>query len=225
MAICLVPHVYRQENDSQDLKLLRKLRDELNSPRVSIVEENYTCEELKYIISRCRFFIGARTHSTIAAYSTGVPCLVIGYSVKSKGIATDLFGTYRDFVLPYDEQTEANELLAAFRKLMENEERIKDNYRKVLPDYKKQLTDAIEKYIPRYEKIGNLRCTGCSACAPRAAYRCRETKKDFSIRRSTRADAYTAMPVIKPALSIKNMELPAKRKLIAGKVQTTGSEI
>ena len=178
MAICLVPHVYRPENDSQDLKLLRKLRDELNSPRVSIVEENYTCEELKYIISRCRFFIGARTHSTIAAYSTGVPCIVIGYSVKSKGIATDLFGTYRDYVLPYDEQTEANELLAAFRKLMENEERIKDNYRKVLPDYKKQLTDAIEKYIPRYDKIGNLRCTGCSACAEVCPKGCISMQRD-----------------------------------------------
>ncbi len=178
MAICLVPHVYRAENDDQDLKLLRRLKNEIASPRVSIVEENYTCEELKYIISRCRFFIGARTHSTIAAYSTGVPCLVIGYSVKSKGIAKDLFGTYKDYVLPYDEQTEANELLDAFKKLIGNEKQIKDTYRTVLPDYKKQLTDAIEKYIPEYEKIGNSRCTGCSACAEICPKSCISMRRD-----------------------------------------------
>ena len=31
------------------------------------------CEELKGYIGRCRFFIGARTHATIAAYSSLVP--------------------------------------------------------------------------------------------------------------------------------------------------------
>lgn len=45
-------------------------------------------------------FIGARTHATIAAYSSLVPTLVVGYSVKARGIARDLFGTEKNYVLP-----------------------------------------------------------------------------------------------------------------------------
>ena len=45
-------------------------------------------------------FIGARTHATIAAYSSCVPTLVVGYSIKARGIAKDLFGTDEGYVLP-----------------------------------------------------------------------------------------------------------------------------
>ena len=55
-------------------------------------------------------FIGARTHSTIAAYSSGVPTLVVGYSVKAKGIAKDLFGTEENYVLPVQALKEENNL-------------------------------------------------------------------------------------------------------------------
>jgi polysaccharide pyruvyl transferase WcaK-like protein len=37
-------------------------------------------------------FIGARTHATIAALSSGVPTLSLSYSNKSKGINRDIFG-------------------------------------------------------------------------------------------------------------------------------------
>ena len=74
--------------------------------------------ELKGYIARCRFFIGARTHSTIAAYSSGVPTLVLGYSVKSKGIAKDLFGTYENYVLTVQQLKEYSELGRAFKSIM-----------------------------------------------------------------------------------------------------------
>ncbi len=44
------------------------------------------------MISQCRFFIGARTHSTIAAISSGVPTITIAYSQKARGINRDIFG-------------------------------------------------------------------------------------------------------------------------------------
>ena len=37
-------------------------------------------------------FAGARTHSTIAALSTGVPTLSFAYSIKARGINRDIFG-------------------------------------------------------------------------------------------------------------------------------------
>jgi len=37
-------------------------------------------------------FAGARTHSTIAALSSGVPTLSFAYSIKAQGINRDIFG-------------------------------------------------------------------------------------------------------------------------------------
>ena len=91
--------------------------------------DDQNCMELKGIISRCRFFIGARTHATIAAYSTGVPTLVVGYSVKARGIARDLFGTEEGYVLPAHSLENENELLSAFRSLIRKEDSIRQTLR------------------------------------------------------------------------------------------------
>ena len=84
-----------------------------------VMIDDCSAEELKGYISKCCFFIGARTHSTIAAYSSKVPTLVIGYSVKSRGIATDLFGTYENYVLPVQELKEEDSLIKAYEFLKE----------------------------------------------------------------------------------------------------------
>jgi polysaccharide pyruvyl transferase WcaK-like protein len=91
--------------------------------------------QLKGFISRCRFFIGARTHATIAAYSTCVPTLVMGYSTKSRGIATDLFGTDDHYVLPVQELTAPEALTDAFRWIMEREQEIRSRLEAVMPEY------------------------------------------------------------------------------------------
>ena len=82
MNIALVPHVVWPDGD--DRGPLKKLYDAYSgSNRVCMIEDR-SCEELKDVISKCRFFVGARTHSTIAAYSTGVPTLVLGYRVVDR---------------------------------------------------------------------------------------------------------------------------------------------
>ena len=85
-SICLLPHVTTE--DCNDLDILNELKREFsNNKRVYLEENEYDCRELKYIISKSKLVVAARTHASIAAYSTCVPTLVIGYSVKAKGIA------------------------------------------------------------------------------------------------------------------------------------------
>ena len=91
--------------------------------------------ELKGYISRCRMFVGARTHATIAAYSSCVPTVVLGYSVKSVGIATDLFGTSKNYVLPVQSLNDADELKDHFKWLMFNEEEIRKHLEKIMTAY------------------------------------------------------------------------------------------
>ena len=145
MSVCLIPHVYAEKGG--DYEILEKIRNEVGSAKVFSIPPVYDCEQLKYIISQCRFFVGARTHSTIAAYSSCVPTLGLGYSVKSKGIATDLFGTYKGYVLPYDEVLDEQAVSEAFFYIVKQEEEIKTRLREFLPQYQKTLTDAVEKYI------------------------------------------------------------------------------
>ena len=151
MNICLVPHVYDVAPESGDLALLREFYNKYeNSGRMSIVDKAYSCEELKFIISKCRFFIGARTHSTIAAYSTMVPTLVLGYSIKSLGIAKDLFGSEKGYVIPYTEIKEKEHIYNAFSEIIKNEKAIKEHYEKVLPAYKNTVVEATKTLYNKY---------------------------------------------------------------------------
>lgn len=141
--VMLIPHVIKEETD--DRKPEKKLYDIFsNIDRVYLMED-HNCMELKGYISRCRFFIGARTHATIAAYSTCVPTLVIGYSIKAKGIARDIFGTYENYVIPVQLLENEYQLVEAFKWLCDNEENIKEHLDQIMPDYTAKALIAKEK--------------------------------------------------------------------------------
>lgn len=131
--IALIPHVVWASND--DRMVLQQLYDDFNQdPRLVLVED-HTAPELKYIISKCSFFVGARTHATIAAYSSCVPTLVVGYSVKARGIARDLFGTEDGYVLPVQSLNESGQLTQTFRELYEKRTSVESHLQKMMPDY------------------------------------------------------------------------------------------
>lgn len=134
MNICLIPHVFWKDNN--DLEPIQRLCDQFQeeSDRISVIRSG-SASQLKGYISRCRFFVGARTHATIAAYSSCVPTLVAGYSVKSKGIALDLFGTDQNYVLPVQEFKNSGDLAGCFRWMLKNEESIRAQLRKTIPQY------------------------------------------------------------------------------------------
>ena len=111
--IALIPHVVWERND--DRRPLEELYLEFKGTKRVVLIGDAPAQELKGYISQCSFFVGARTHSTIAAYSSGVPTLLIGYSVKSRGIATDLFGSYENYVLPVQGLKEPDEIINAYK--------------------------------------------------------------------------------------------------------------
>ena len=131
--VALIPHVVWRDND--DRTVLKQLYDAVNCPERVVLVEDHNCMQLKGFISRCRFFVGARTHATIAAYSTLVPTLALGYSVKSRGIATDLFGTDEHYVLPVQQLCTTNAMTDAFQWLMEHEQEIKSRLAAEMPEY------------------------------------------------------------------------------------------
>lgn len=142
MNVCLIPHVVWEYNN--DRKPLNDLYDRFKNTGRVVLLEDHNCEELKGFISRCRFFVGARTHATIAAYSTCVPTLVVGYSIKSKGIAMDLFGAYDNYVVSVQDMKTDNELTEAFKFIINNENEIRNTLNDIIPKYKEKAEYAGE---------------------------------------------------------------------------------
>lgn len=133
--VILIPHVVCDTtSDIEAQNEVLSLIPEFYKHRIFTVEEG-NCRDLKGIISKCKFFIGGRTHSTVAAYSTYVPTLVIGYSVKSMGIANDLFGTYENYVISYKNIKKEDEMIKGFKFLQKNENKIRRRLEEIMPSY------------------------------------------------------------------------------------------
>lgn len=140
MNVALIPHVVWEGGD--DRLLLNRLYERYKrTGRIALVHD-HNCMELKGFISRCRFFVGARTHATIAAYSSKVPTLAVGYSVKARGIARDLFGTEENFVVPAQSMETGEDLTQAFIWLLEQEYKIRNHLQAVMPEYRKRAEKA-----------------------------------------------------------------------------------
>lgn len=140
--VVLIPHVVWDNND--DRKVLTPLYEEFCHTSRVILLDDHNCMALKGYIARCRMFIGARTHATIAAYSSCVPTLVLGYSVKSRGIARDLFGTEENYVIPVQTMTDVNALANGFGWIKEREDSIRSHLRQVMPAYKSRTQVAVQ---------------------------------------------------------------------------------
>ena len=141
--IALIPHVTLPDNN--DLAPLTTLFDMYkDTNRILLIEDGLNASQLKGIISSCRLFIGARTHATIAAYSSCVPTLVLGYSVKSIGIAKDLFGDESGLVLPvYDLQND-KQIINSFAGLLEREKELRMHLKEIMPSYVQTARMSIE---------------------------------------------------------------------------------
>ncbi|MHB1307886.1 MAG: polysaccharide pyruvyl transferase family protein [Limisphaerales bacterium] len=86
--VFLVPHVFGESMESDTAAigdLWTSLPEEVRG-RCRRLVSNHDQHEIKWIIGRCNFFIGARMHACIAALSQGIPCVGVAYSRKFAGV-------------------------------------------------------------------------------------------------------------------------------------------
>lgn len=96
LSILLLPHVdpldgVSENSDSHYMQEILKIVGS-HGGRLTLAPNSLNAAQLKYILSQCAYFIGARTHATIGALSCLVPTISIAYSTKAKGLNRDLFG-------------------------------------------------------------------------------------------------------------------------------------
>lgn len=110
-SIALVPHV--EVSVDNDLDALSQLHGD--ESRLFRAPAGLCAAEYKYIISKSEACAAARTHATIAAWSSLVPTIAVGYSAKARGIANDL--GQGEFVLDIN-TLDGDTLCGVFSKLL-----------------------------------------------------------------------------------------------------------
>lgn len=86
--VVLVPHVFGEEEES-DVSACARVYEELKAEcggRLHLLSGRFNQHEIKHVIGRCDFFLGARMHACIAAVSQGVPAVCMAYSRKFAGV-------------------------------------------------------------------------------------------------------------------------------------------
>lgn len=90
--VLLVPHVMLPgQNDYEFALEVRSLVGD-SPERVSITSGELSASELKWVASQCSAVIAARTHLTIAGFSSGVPTISLAYSAKAAAINREVYG-------------------------------------------------------------------------------------------------------------------------------------
>ena len=135
--ICLIPHVMTRGGSANDdearcRSVIAKVKQRDRVVTFDGVEMR--AGELKEIIARCDYHIGARTHSTIAALSSYVPTIAIAFSRKAWAIFEDVYG-HTNYVVDGNSIT-VETLLNTFELLFSNRKSVVQTLRKRVPELK-----------------------------------------------------------------------------------------
>ena len=140
MCVCLIPHVFWKGQD--DRINIKEIADLFNRDVYTLDAERLSYLEIRYLISKCKYFIGGRTHSVVSAYSTHTPCIALGYSVKSRGLAEDI-GLPEYTLVDSKKLTSPDQLLNAFKQLERHSRDIKKIYES-MDEYAQRCYEARE---------------------------------------------------------------------------------
>lgn len=110
--VLLLPHA---PGDHQYLQVAA--RGFAGESRVSLAPDVFDSQQTKYIISRCDALMAARTHATIAGFSSGVPTISLAYSRKAYGLNVDLFG-HDGWLLDIVQMADAGDAVARVERLL-----------------------------------------------------------------------------------------------------------
>lgn len=115
--IILIPHV------KSDFTFMEKIISSLDSERLILADKSLNAAKMKWIISRSECNIACRTHSTIASFSTSVPTISLGYSIKAKGLNHQMYGN--ENYMAYRSEITPEKIISIFKEVYGNKDKIK----------------------------------------------------------------------------------------------------
>jgi polysaccharide pyruvyl transferase WcaK-like protein len=122
--VVFIPNeIAQQKGGYDDIYVAKKAYERIeNKNEVRLITTEYQAQELKGLVRKCDLLITSRYHSTVAALSTGVPCLVIGWGFKYDQVM-GIMGQ-KELVCNFETVTLA-EVQAKIDKLWHDKEKVK----------------------------------------------------------------------------------------------------
>lgn len=144
--VVLVPHVVTSDRMAEDdLRASQAVAAE--HPSVEVAGPFDSPMQAKSYISGMHFFLGARMHACIAAFSSGVPCVPMAYSRKFTGLFNSLgYGEVADCTQE-DQATVLARICRAFDRRQELQTLVNDGNcqaQQRLANYRDELTVLLE---------------------------------------------------------------------------------
>ncbi len=143
--ILFIPHSIEKSNLNidDDYKICKELSESINKySRSKIINTlDNSPEEIKWLISNCDFFIGSRFHSLIAAISSNVPSIAIGWHWKYEEMM-EWLGVENN-VIQYWELT-SQKLIDLFENNFNSRKKIKEKLNTIIPELKIKAYSAID---------------------------------------------------------------------------------
>ena len=143
--ILLIPHTIEKSNLNKEddysicSTLLQKVSAESRCEIVNTLD--YSPEEVKWLISKCCFFVGSRFHSLIASTSSCVPSIAVGWHWKYEEMM-EWFNLEGNTIQYWDLTSE--KLLTLFDENFQKRELIRNDLNKLIPALKEKATGAID---------------------------------------------------------------------------------
>lgn len=90
--VLIVPHV-QDGGANDDLIVSTRMMKELGWPeRVCLAAGDFTAGDFKGLVGLTDLMIAERMHASIAAFSGGVPAVLVSYSIKARGLTQLMYG-------------------------------------------------------------------------------------------------------------------------------------
>lgn len=145
----LTPHVVGGERDVEnDYAVSFDLQKEFNNPNLILAPLFLSPVDAKDYISGMDFFMGARMHSTIAAFSSGVPVVPMAYSRKFNGLFIDTLQYNHLVDLKADcKQDILDTIRKAFESRISLKEEIANRNNTIVEERKQLLIDNLKSFF------------------------------------------------------------------------------
>lgn len=136
--IVFIPNeIAQQKGEYDDIYVAKKVYERIkNKSEVRLITTEYQAHELKGLIKECDLLITSRYHSTVAALSTCVPCLVIGWGFKYDQVM-GIIGQ-NEFACNFESMT-LDEVQAKVDKLWHDREKVKAELASRMPSIEQSV--------------------------------------------------------------------------------------
>ena len=149
----LVPHVVGSERHVEnDYAISFDLCEKYQNDRLVLAPLFLSPVDAKSYISGLDFFMGARMHATIAAFSSGVPVVPMAYSRKFNGLFNDTL--HYNYVVDMKKMTDTEMLVSiknAFGNREKLQEMIEERLNGVVEERKTKLLEDLSKCLNKYD--------------------------------------------------------------------------